>query len=162
MKISETPERLTLRDQPGCIWGLGVFFLLIGALFVLGPLVLFSNQAEQPWYVNGAVVLMGLAGVAAGLWVLRVPLTTTTFDRLERVVTVRTWGLRRVRDQRWLFSVVAGLRVVEEQDSEGAPVFRLQLQLRDGQLIFLTGVHLHVRDGYDQAAQRACYYLGLP
>jgi hypothetical protein len=162
MKISESPERLTLRDQPGCIWGLGVFFLLIGALFVLGPLVLFSDRAEQPWYVTGLSVLLGSAGVAAGVWVLRVPLTTTTFDRLERVVTVRTWGLRRMRDRRWPFTEVAGVRVIESQDSEGDPVYRLQLELRQEEPISLTEVHLHFRDGYEQAAQQVRRFLGLP
>ena len=161
MKIEESPESLILRDQPGCIWGLGVFFLLIGALFVLGPLVLFSDRMEQPWTVNGLAVVMGLAGVAAGVWVLRVPLTTTTIDRLERVVTVRSWGLRNRGDRRWTFSQVMGFHVVEEKDSEGDPVYRLQMELHGGEMIWLTDVHLHASDGYDQAAQRARQFLGL-
>ena len=161
MKIEESPESLILRDQPGCIWGLGVFFLLIGALFVLGPLVLFSDRAEQPWTVNGLAVVMGLAGVGAGVWVLRVPLTTITFDRLDRAVTVRSWGLRRERNRRWTFAQVAGFQVVEEKDSEGDPVYRLQMELHGGEMVWLTYVHLHFRDSYDQAAQRARQFLGL-
>jgi hypothetical protein len=161
MHIQETPEKLILQDRPGCIWLLSLFFILIGSMFVLGPLFLFSDRAEQPWYVSAIAIFMGLAALGAGLWqARRVPLSTTTFDRLDRSISMITWGLAGRSGQRWTFNDASALVVVEEKDSEGDPIYRLQLVLRSGETAWLTAVHLHVREPYDQAAGRVRSFLG--
>ena len=162
MHIRETSEKLILQDRPGCIWLLCVLFILLGALFVLGPLFLFNDRTEQPWYVSAAAIFMGSAALGVGLWQAnRVPLTTITLDRLSRTITVVAWGLAGRNVRHWPFSDVAGLIVVQEQDSEGDPVYRLQLILRTGEATWLTGVYLHTREPYDQAAGRARAFIGL-
>lgn len=162
MHIRENPEKLILQDRPGCIWLLCVLFILLGGLFVLGPLFLFSDRAEQPWYVSAVAIFLGTAALGAGLWQAgRVPLTTITFDRLSRTITVAAWGLAGRSVRHWPFSDAAGLKVAQEQDSEGDPIYRLQLILRSGEAAWLTGVHLHTREPYDQAAGRARVFIGL-
>jgi hypothetical protein len=162
MQIEETPEQLILRDRPGCIWGLGLFFLLIGGLFALGPWFFFTDRAETPFWQTLLASAMGWVGVSVALWLIaRTPHTTVLFDRLARTINIQRWGLAGRKIETYTFSEAAGFEVVQEKDTEGDPIFRLRLNLRSGQSTWLTMVHLHADDAYVEAATRARRYLGL-
>ena len=96
------PGRLILEDSPGCFWLFGLFFLLLGSLPIAGLFGLFA----EPWKVRGweapAAVLLGLAAVAAGLYVVYTsPRTRVIFDVTRGRVSVSRRGLLRREDLRF-------------------------------------------------------------
>src|SRR3954462_2982203 len=80
------------------LWGF--FFIVVGGVFVLGPLGLFNNNHEVPVWVRAASLVMGSVGVFAGAYLIREsPVTTTIVDARTRRIMIREVGLagKRVR-----------------------------------------------------------------
>ena len=107
---------------PGLHWLLGLLFLGVGSLFVLGPLWLFTDRAAVAWPVRALSVLLGGAGVGAGLWVLHgSPYSILEVDRRTRRVGIRRWGLGGRQTQSWPIGEVAGCPAGREQGRRGQP-----------------------------------------
>ena len=49
MRTVERNGVLVVGDSPGLHWLLGLLFVTVGAVFVLGPAWLFTNRASMSW-----------------------------------------------------------------------------------------------------------------
>ena len=163
MRIVERDGTLFVRDSPGIRWLLGLLFLGVGALFVLGPLWLFADRAAVAWPVRALSVLLGGAGVGAGLWVLGgSPYSVLEVDRRTRRVGIRRWGLGGRQARSWPIGEVQGVRLVESKDDEDSPVFRVEIALRDGSAVLASLLWTHGREPAEAVVKRLCETLELP
>jgi hypothetical protein len=163
MRIVERDGTLFVRDSPGLRWLLGLLFLGVGALFVLGPLGLFADRAAMAWPVRALSVLLGSAGVGAGLWVLHgSPYSILEVDRRTRRVGIRRWGLGGRQTQSWPIGEVQDVRLVESKDDEDSPVFRVEIVQRDGSAVLASLLWTHGREPAEAVVKRLRETLELP
>jgi hypothetical protein len=141
MKIDRSENVLTIRETPGCLWVFGLFFSVIGGIFVYGSLGGFSNRDEVPVYALYLAFFMGSVGVATGLWMIfRAPVTNVIIDRRERTITHLRRGLTGTKQRIYGFDQVREFCLIEENDSEGDPVWSLGMDLADGQTIKISSL----------------------
>ena len=152
-----------VRDSPGLHWLLGLLFLGVGSIFILGPLWLFTNRAVVAWPVRGLSMLLGGAGVGAGLWVLsRAPYSILEVDRRAGRVRIRRWGVDGRRAHSWSIREVADVRLAESTDDEDTPMFRVEIALRDGSAVPASLLWTHGRGALDGVVKRLRETLELP
>ncbi|MBA2380429.1 MAG: hypothetical protein H0V76_12735 [Blastocatellia bacterium] len=136
MKIERTPTILTVRESPGIMWLFGSFFIVVGALFVYGASGGYNNFDEMSFWVMAAHILLGTCAVAAGTWVIYTsPLTVIKIDRNTETLTLHQSGLGGRNTRVFTFDEVKGYSVLEDYDSDGDPVWSLQLETKEGELI---------------------------
>jgi hypothetical protein len=88
------------------------------------------------WPVRGLSALLGGTGVVTGLWVLhRSPQSTLEVDRRSDRVRLRRRGIGGRRTWAWSIRDVEEIRLAESRDDEDSPVFRVQVVLRDGEVV---------------------------
>ncbi len=154
MRIEESEGRLVLRDAPGLHWLLAAIFLCVGGLFAACPLGLCVNPGKVPTPAKVTFFLAGCIGVAVGVYVARTsPLSVSTFDRLQGRLVVRRWGLLGRSTAEALLHQIQAVQVVEKQDSEGDPVYRVELRLRSGQPLLPSLLWVHDKAGSERAAE---------
>ena len=69
MRVAERDGVLVVRDSPGLHRVLGLLFATVNAVFVLGPVWLFTNRASVSRQVRALSMLMG--GAETRAWPLR-------------------------------------------------------------------------------------------
>ena len=136
----------TIRDNPGCVWFVAGLFLFVGTIFVLGPLGLFTNNAEVPPWTRGLALIMGLVGVGTGVWLFwRSPRVTTTVDVRQRRVIIQERGLAGRRERVVELGEIADVIVAEKPDGDGDPTYQPHLILRSGEHVALSQIWLAAR-----------------
>ena len=136
MKIERTPTVLIVREAPGCMWILGAFFIIVGALFVYVASGGYSNYYEMSYGVMAAHILLGTCAVAAGVWVIYTsPRILINVDRNTETVTIRQSRLGGSSTRSFAFDEVASFSLIEDLDSDGDPVWALQLETEGGEAI---------------------------
>ena len=136
MKVERTPTVLTVREAPGCMWLLGAFFIFVGALFVYGASGGYSNYYEMSYAVMIAHILLGACAVAAGVWMIFTsPRILIWVDRNNETVTVRQSRLGGSKTETYLFDEIEACSLLEDTDSDGDPVWSLQLETNAGDRI---------------------------
>ncbi len=136
MKIERTPTILTVRESPGIMWLFGAFFIIVGSIFVYGASGGYSNFDEMSYSVMAAHILLGTCAVAAGTWVIYTsPLTVIKINRNTETLTLHQCGLGGRNTRVFTFDEVKGYSLLEESDSDGDPVWSLQLETNEGELI---------------------------
>ena len=136
MKVERTPTVLTVREAPGCMWILGAFFILVGALFVYGASGGYSNYYEMSYGAMAVHILLGACAVAAGVWMIFTsPRILIRVDRNSETVTVRQSRLGGSSTRSFAFDDVASFSLFEDLDSDGDSVWVLQLETESGEAI---------------------------
>lgn len=136
MKVERTPTVLTIREAPGCIWLLGAFFIIVGAFFVYGASGGYSNFYEITYGVMLVHIFLGTCAVAAGVWVIfSSPRIVIRVDRNTETVTIRQSRLGGSTTKTYSFEEVRGCSLLEDMDSDGDPVWSVQLETMDGDRI---------------------------
>ena len=159
-KIKRFDDRLIVQDSPGCFWLMGLFFIFVGGIFVLGPLGLFNNNHEVPVWVRVASFVMGSIGVIAGGYLIREsPLTTTTVDVITRRIMIREVGLAGKRARVLNALQVREVIVAVKEDSDGDSTFQLQLLLTSGEHVPLSKLWATGRDSCDRQAESVATFL---
>lgn len=144
MNIEQHDNVLVIRETPGCIWFIGLFFILIGGAFVYGGLGGFTNSALYAPWMLALAALMGATGVAAGGWMIwRAPVTRVIVDRLNETVLVRRYGIFGRTEAIYDFEDVLRFIVIEEDDDEGSPIWSLGLRLAEGETIRISALPMH-------------------
>jgi hypothetical protein len=162
MRIADRDGILSVGDSPGLHWLLGLLFLSVGALFVLGPLALFHDRTTVGWPVRALSVVLGGTGVVTGLWVLhRSPQSTLEVDRRSDRVRLRRRGIGGRRTCAWSIRDVEAIRLAESRDDEDSPVFRVQVVLRDGQVVPVSLLWTHGREAAEAVVTRLRAALGV-
>jgi hypothetical protein len=161
MRIVDRDGILLGRDSPGLHWLLGLLFLGVGAFFVLGPLALFHDRTTVGWPVRALSALLGGAGVVTGLWVLhRSPQSTLEIDRGSDRVRLRRRGIGSRQKWAWSIRDVDEIRLAESRDDEDSPVFRVQVVLRDGEVVPVSLLWIHGREAAEAVLTRLRAALG--
>jgi hypothetical protein len=127
---------ITIQDRPGCFWLFGLFFVCIGGIFVVGAAGLFSNLEEVSLPVRGLTFLMGMVGVAAGLYVIvDAPRSTAFCDFQSHVFTVHQKGLFRRQTSTIPFDEIQAVFAEQSEDTDGGEIHRPALRLVDGRVV---------------------------
>jgi hypothetical protein len=128
--IQHTNTNLVLKDSAGCFWMLGLFFVVIAGTFIIGLLGAFHNLNELNELERVGVWFISLGGLAAGIWFIYTnPGTRLDFNKIENVLTIQRRGLMKNEIEKYRLDDIADFKLVESEDSEGDPVYRIELQL---------------------------------
>ncbi|MDZ7623687.1 MAG: hypothetical protein U5J96_04460 [Ignavibacteriaceae bacterium] len=149
MKILQhTNSNLVLKDSAGCFWMLGLFFVIIAGTFVIGLMGAFHNLNELNELERTGVWFISLGGLAAGIWfIYSNPGTRLDFNKTENMLTIQRRGLMRNEIEKHLLNNIEEIILVESEDSEGDPVYRIELQLKNENKTNLTELWINHKEG---------------
>ena len=161
MRCWEASTGLFIEDSPGLFWVFGALFVFVGAIFVLGPLGLATNAADVSLGVRIVIFSFGTIAVGVGLWVWkRSPLSRVHVNVTDRYVLVTRWGLTGREEIRVDFAEVHRLELESDKDSEGDPVFRPLVRLRNNATVLLSLLHVHDRTQVERVIQEVALRIG--
>jgi hypothetical protein len=162
MRITSTPEQLTLRDNPGCFWFLGLFFIAVGLPFIAGPLGLFTNNNEVSLPVKAFAVVMGCIAVGVGVHLIyEAPVTATVFDRLTGEAVIKERGLFKNSARRIALAEIKSTAIDEKKDSDGDPIYRPLITLHDQQTVLLSSLWIHDKEATEEVVRAVQDFLDL-
>jgi hypothetical protein len=142
------------------MWFLGLGFLA-GGIIALGMLLLAGPDDRPDGWGRLLVAVIGSAHVAAGSWlVISMPNLSVWLRRDRPVLHIRKRWLLLRRERTIDLADIAHFRVRQSEDSEGDPVYQLELFLRTGERVALHSVALHGRAEIDAAADRLRAWSG--
>lgn len=159
--ISHTSTELTLKDSAGCFWLLGLFFVIIAGIFTAGLMGLFTNLHEiNAWEKLGAWVI-SLGGLFAGFWfIYSTPGTTVKFDKTEGSVSLNSRGLMRNETETYKLKEVRDIIIAESQDSEGDPVYQIELKLFTEKRVPLSKLWINNKPALEETVKKIKDFLG--
>ena len=144
MKLRQNANELIIEETLGCLWILGLFFAVIGGIFVYGSLGGFTNRDEVSQFVIYLSFLMGAIGVAVGIWIIyRAPITKIVVNRQTNRVTHTRRGLSGKQEKNYSFGQIKQFCLVEEKDSEGDLIWSLGMELSSGETIKISSLESH-------------------
>src|SRR4051812_30504875 len=109
-------------------WILGLVFTCVGALFVAGPLGLFTNAGELRWWLRALIATLGTLHTGVGIWILaRAPVARLTVDSVDETMRLEQWGITGRKRWEWPIAALAAVQVLEQRDDENGKMFRLLL-----------------------------------
>ena len=158
MRSSPNPDSLTLTDLPGCFWFLGGFFCVIGGAAILAAISggLQVHAAGQTL----VTIVLGLAAIGAGIYIIyNAPASRVVISRTRNLITVSQRGLLRRQEQSYNLSNIQCVYLLESKDIDGDPVYKISLQLADGQELPLSHLWLHNSAQLESGLARLGEYL---
>ena len=159
--ISRVGNTLVISDRPGCLWGLGVWFIA-GGILAIAMLWLATNAHELVWWERALIFLIGAGCAGGGLYTLRTaPAIETVLDRDRDVGSMRIRGLGAREVLQFRCRDVILVVIHQETDSDGDPCHQLRLGLKSGRPLPLHSVPRHDRDGCERQRREIHDYLGL-
>ena len=127
---------------------LGLFFVVIAGTFVIGLMGAFTNLYELNELERSGAWIVSLSGLAAGIWfIYSNPGTRLNFDKSENLLTIQRRGLMRNEIEKYRLDDIADFKLVESKDTDGDPVYRIELQLKSGNKASLTELWINNKDG---------------
>lgn len=156
MRVRASGHRLCIDDRPTLHWAVGALFLVVGTAFVgLGV-----TDGTAGRFAQIAAVFMGTAGIATALYVWRrAPRSRLEIDAPADRIVIRRDGVGRHETVRHRLRNVAAVSVEEGTDTDGDPVYRVVLSLRDGTVEEILPVWQHDRTGCEQLVHDARRFL---
>jgi hypothetical protein len=151
-------EPLALRDRAGCMWLLGGLFCAGGSI-ALALALGFSDDEPAAW-VRLAAGAIGVVHLGAGVWLIRKhPAVRATLGADGRLHIERRFpfhGTHRsiARDE------IARIITRQGSDSDGDPVWSLELQMHDGEHVPLIYVQHHTREEIDRTIEQLRAWAG--
>lgn len=144
MKIENGDNLMVIRETPGCIWFVGLFFLLICGMFLFGASGGFSNWRELKHWEISVAIAMSLSGIAVGIWMIQsAPVTKVFIDRRNLQVSVVRRALFGRSSKTYEFDEIAHFFVHEDVDDEGDPIYSLAFRLTDEEVVKINSMPLH-------------------
>jgi hypothetical protein len=144
MQTEQTGNELIVRDTPGCLWIFGLFFAFVGGMFVYGSLGGFVNYDKHELWMLALSLLMGLTGIAVGIWIIYgAPVTKVVINRLENTVLITRYGLFGKRESFYDFDEIERFCLVEEKDDEGNNIWFLGMKLTSEETIKISSFASH-------------------
>jgi hypothetical protein len=163
VRIRRHERGITLRDRVALHWALGLFLLAGGVLAIAMPLGLATNAGDLSSWERLASVLIG-AGVSAGAlwWLWRSPRTEVEFDLPRGSLRVARIGLSGRRVWEVAVADLATVEVETSADTDGKPVVRPVVTLKDAQRIPLSALWSHDAFAAGEVARTVAKACGLP
>ena len=144
MNVEQTENQLIIRETPGCLWLFGLFFAFVGGVFVYGALGGFTDYAQQSPLMLTFALVMGLIGVAGGIWIIyKAPITKIVADRIENTVMMTRYGLFGKREKFYDFDDIEYFCLLEEKDHEGDPIWSFAMKFKDEEIVKITSLASH-------------------
>ena len=154
MRVRDRGSILEVEDRPGLHWLLGLLFIVVGTVFVLGPLGMFSDAEKLRWWLRIPIALLGALSVRIGLGQLFAsPRSSLVVDRANGQMRLDRIGIRGRASSEWPIDSVAAIELLERKDDEGDPIFQLRVFRRDAEPVPLSSVWSHGRDRLENVAR---------
>jgi hypothetical protein len=146
VRFWEASTSFFVEDSLGLSWILGGLFFFVGGVFALGSLGLATNAAELSFGVRTVIFVLGAIGVGTGVWVWqRSPLSRVQVNVSDRYILINRWGITGRERTSVNFADVLAVELETGTDSEGDPVYRPILRLRNQAPVLLSLLHVHDR-----------------
>lgn len=157
MKVFQSQNHLLIKENPGCLWIFGLFFAAFGILFVYGALNgFFIFGIQTPWAAN-LTFLLGLAGVAIGIWTIyKTPINNLEIDKAENQIILISWGIFGKRISIFNFDEIERFCLIEEENNNWAFGFKLN----DGEIISVTSLGKHPENYEDKYVYPINVFIG--
>lgn len=144
MKAKQTADEFIIRETPGCLWLFGLFFVLVGGIFVYGALGGFKDHDRVPWWALAASFFMGSIAVGVGVWqIFKAPVTKIIVNRRTKKVAHVTRGLFNNVETIYDLEQIKQFRAVEDKDSEGDSVWYFAMEFTSGKIIRISSLPSH-------------------
>ncbi len=146
---------IEIDDTPVLFWLHGVLFVVIGAIFVAGPLFLFPDADQIRWWLRGVIAAVGALSVSVGTWLLvGSPRSRIVADTDQSTIRLDRWGIGRRERFDWPIGHLLAVQLSEKRDMDGESVFRLSLVVRDGRTLPMSDVWHHGREQIVEAVRQ--------
>jgi hypothetical protein len=160
MRLTVSPDKLILRETPGCLWLFGSFFISVSAVFVYGSLGGFTDYDRVPWWAIAASFLMGTIGISVGVWqIFLAPVTFIEIDRRRKTVVHRRRGLFGSKSDEYGFDQVKQFCAEQDLDDEGDPIWYLGLEFYGGKIVRITSMPSRTKEKDRDIAEKANHFL---
>jgi hypothetical protein len=158
MRSFSNPDGLTLADSPGCFWFFGCFFCLVGGAAVIAALT--NGLQEHSLEQTLITAALGLAAIGAGIYIIyNAPASRVVISRRRNLLTVSQRGLLRRQEQSYSLSSIHCVYLLESEDTDGDPVYKISMRLADGQELPLSHLWLHNSVQLEGSLARLSVYL---
>ena len=163
MKITEhTAAILVTKDSAGCLWLFGLFFVLVAGTFVVGLLGAFNNLHELNQLELAAAWFVSLAGAAAGVWIIYSnPVIYSRFDKREGLVVINRRGFMKNETEKYQLTEIKNIVVVESKDSDGDPIFSVNIKLKTEKSPGLTKIWLRNKEHLEKISEEIKQFMNL-
>ncbi len=162
MQIRRAADTLILRDSPGCFWLLGAIFLVPGLLLLAGGVGVVPFDEGGMRGGKAIAALAGLGSMVAGLWIIITSrYTVSEFDSRRRQLRIHRRSLITNEVEHYSFDDIAAVRVIEGKDSEGDPIYKCHLAMRDASEVPILPLWVHHKEGLEEAATAMREVLNL-
>ena len=147
MQTEQTQNELIIRETPGCLWIVGLFFAFVGGIFVYGALGgLVDYGSQSPWMLAAAFV-MGSIGVGVGIWIIyKAPITKIVINRIEDSVLMTRYGLFGKQESFYHFDEIENFSLIAGKDDEGSDIWSVGMNLANGETITITSLASHYEE----------------
>jgi hypothetical protein len=158
MRSHSNPDGLTLADSPGCFWFFGFFFCLVGGAAIIAAIS--SGLQEHSIGQTLIIAALGLAAIGAGIYIIyNAPASRVMISRTRNLLTVSHRGLLRRQEQSYSLSSIQYVYLLESEDTDGDPVYKISMRLADGQELPLSHLWLHNSAQLEGGLARLSEYL---
>ena len=161
MRVEERGNVLMARATPGCIWIFGLWFVAGGVMAMLMTFIA-TNANELAWWERLFVFTIGAGCALAGAFIIvGAPAIRAVFDRTSGRAIVTTTGPRGRSRVEFACRDVCVVDLKEDKDSDGDPMYRVRLWLRDGRAVLLQSQPVHGREWCAVRAEMIRRFLGV-
>lgn len=152
MIVRTRDHTIEVDDTPVQFWIYALGFVVVGAVFVAGPISQFP-EIDRMW-LRLLIVTIGALSVSVGTWlIIGSPRSRILADVNQSLVRLDRWGLGRRERLEWPIDAVVAVQVSERRDVDGDSVFRLSLVVRDGRTVPMSDVWHRGRERIAEAAR---------
>ncbi len=147
MKIKKTADGLQVKHTPGCIWILGGFFFVIGAIFLYGLLGGFTNYNEIETWEIAVGLFISIAVISVGIWqILAHPITVTSVNGREKSIVIFERGFFYKQKRTFRLAEVSNFELIEEKDSDNDSFYYIILRSNKGEKLKISSSGAQVED----------------
>jgi hypothetical protein len=148
MRITREGGLIIVRDQTGPYWFLVLFLLSGGALGIAAPLGLANNAGQlEPWERLTSLAIGIGVSLGALWWMAQNPSTRLELDLTRRLLTLVRLGVNGREVRQFSFNELAAVELVQGKDSDGDPIWRPAARLQSGELVLLSELWSHDKEG---------------
>lgn len=160
--IVRSRERtIEVDDTPLAFWVYSLGFVIVGGIFVAGPISLFPDIEQMRWWLRVLIGTVGALSVSVGTWLLvGAPRSRIIADASQALVRLDRWGIGGRERFEWGIGDLVAVQLSERRDDDGDRVFRLSLVVRDGRTVPMSDVWHRGREHMAEAVRRLADMTG--
>jgi hypothetical protein len=161
VKLRVRNDAVEVDDTPTLFWLHALLFVIIGAIFFAGPIFLFPDADRMRWWLRIVIAVVGALSVSVGTWILLgSPRSRIRADRSQSLLRLDRWGLGRRECFEWPLDQLVAVQLAERRDTDGDPVYRLSLVVRDGRTVPMSELWHYGRERMAEATQQLALATG--